>query len=178
VSTITLFTGCKMKIGLFYGTTSAATEEVATLIQTNMANCDVELFDIYKEPLDKINDYENIIIGCPTWDIGLLQEDWRTKFDELENIDFTNKRVAYFGCGDQHVYSGTFLDALGTLEEKITNKGGTTIGLWPVDSYSFDFSLAQKDNNFVGLGIDNDNEPELTEDRVAEWCKQIELEFA
>ena len=78
-----------MKIGLFYGTTSAATEEVATLIQTTMANCDIDLFDIYKEPLDKINDYENIIIGCPTWDIGLLQEDWRTKFDELDNIDFT-----------------------------------------------------------------------------------------
>ena len=38
-----------MKIGLFYGTTSAATEEVATLIQTTMANCDIDLFDIYKE---------------------------------------------------------------------------------------------------------------------------------
>ena len=92
-----------MKIGLFYGTTSAATEEVANLIQENLDNCEVELFDIYKEPLEKISEFENIIIGCPTWDIGLLQEDWRSKFDELDSIDFSNKKVAYFGCGDQHV---------------------------------------------------------------------------
>ena len=168
----------KMKIGLFYGTTSAATEEVANLIQENLESCEVELFDIYKEPLEKISEFENIIIGCPTWDIGLLQEDWRSKFDELDSIDFSNKKVAYFGCGDQHVYSGTFLDALGTLEEKITAKGGSTIGLWPVDGYSFDYSKAQKDDKFVGLGIDNDNEPELTEERVEAWCKQIESEFA
>ena len=170
--------GEKMKIGLFYGTTSAATEEVANLIQENLDNCEVELFDIYKEPLEKISEFENIIIGCPTWDIGLLQEDWRSKFDELDSIDFSNKKVAYFGFVYQHVYSGTFLDALCTLEEKITAKGGSTIGLWPVDGYSFDYSKAQKDDKFVGLGIDNDNEPELTEERVEAWCKQIESEFA
>ena len=64
------------------------------------------------------------------------------------------------------------------MEEKITAKGGSTIGLWPVDGYSFDYSKAQKDDKFVGLGIDNDNEPELTEERVEAWCKQIESEFA
>ena len=83
-----------MKIGLFYGTTSAATEEVANLIQENLESCEVELFDIYKEPLEKISEFENIIIGCPTWDIGLLQEDWRSKFDELDSIDFSNKKVS------------------------------------------------------------------------------------
>ena len=45
-------------------------------------------------------------------------------------------------------------------------------------SDSFDYSKAQKDDKFVGLGIDNDNEPELTEERVEAWCKQIESEFA
>ena len=167
-----------MKIGLFYGTTSAATQEVADLIQEQMSDCEIEVFDVYEQDLNKMSEFDKIIIGCPTWDIGLLQEDWRSKFDELDSIDFSNKKVAYFGCGDQHVYSGTFLDALGTLEEKITAKGGSTIGLWPVDGYSFDYSKAQKDDKFVGLGIDNDNEPELTEERVEAWCKQIESEFA
>ena len=36
--------------------------------------------------------YDKIIIGCPTWDIGLLQEDWRSKFDDLDNIDFRVKQ--------------------------------------------------------------------------------------
>jgi len=40
-----------------------------------------------------------------------------------------------------------------------------------------DFSKAEKDGHFVGLGIDNDNEPELTEERVADWCKKIYIEF-
>ena len=35
-----------------------------------------------------MSEYDKIIIGCPTWDIGLLQEDWRSKFDDLDNIDF------------------------------------------------------------------------------------------
>ncbi|MEE2974916.1 MAG: flavodoxin FldA, partial [Thermodesulfobacteriota bacterium] len=167
-----------MKIGLFYGTTSAATQEVADLINDNLDEFEIEIFDIYKEPLEKMNDFDKIIIGCPTWDIGLLQEDWRNKFDDLDNIDFSGKQVAYFGCGDQQIYSATFLDALGILEEKITSKGGTTIGLWSTDGYAYDYSKAEKDGKFVGLAIDNDNEPELTEERVQGWCEQLKKDFS
>ena len=47
-----------MKIGLFYGTTSAATQEVADLINDNLEGFEIEIFDIYKEPLEKMNDFE------------------------------------------------------------------------------------------------------------------------
>ena len=117
-----------MKIGLFYGTTSAATQEVASLIQDNMPDCEIEIFDVYEEDLGKMSEFDRIIVGCPTWDIGLLQEDWRSKFGDLDSIDFSGKKIAYFGCGDQSIYSSSFLDALGILEEKISEKGGTTIG--------------------------------------------------
>ena len=36
-----------MKIGLFYGTTSAATQEVADLIQEQMSDCEIEVFDVF-----------------------------------------------------------------------------------------------------------------------------------
>ena len=97
-----------------------------------------------------------------------------------ENVtldDFSGKKVAYYGCGDQNIYSSSFLDALGILEEKITSKGGTTIGQTSTDGYEYDFSKAEKDGQFVGLGIDNDNEPELTEERVEAWCKSITEQF-
>ena len=29
------------------------------------------------------------------------------------------------------------------------------------------------DSNFVGLGIDEDRQPELTEKRVKDWCAQV-----
>ena len=169
--------GFIMKIGLFYGTTSAATQEVADLIQDQMSDCEIEVFDVYEQDLNKMSDFDRIIIGCPTWDIGLLQEDWRSKFDELDSIDFSGKKVAYYGCGDQNIYSSSFLDALGILEEKITSKGGITIGQTSTDGYEYDFSKAEKDGQFVGLGIDNDNEPELTEERVEAWCKTITEQF-
>ena len=47
-----------MKIGLFYGTTSAATQEVADLINDNLDEFEIEIFDIYKEPLEKMNDFD------------------------------------------------------------------------------------------------------------------------
>jgi|TARA_B100000073_G_scaffold321112_1_gene301374 flavodoxin I len=166
-----------MKIGLFYGTTSAATQEVADMILEKMPDFEIDVFDVYEQDLNKMSEYDKIIIGCPTWDIGLLQEDWRSKFDDLDNIDFSGKTIAYFGCGDQNIYSSSFLDALGILEEKITAKGGSTIGHTSTEGYNYDFSKAEKDGQFVGLAIDNDNEPELTEDRVDSWCKTISEDF-
>ena len=35
-----------MKIGLFYGTTSAATQEVADLINDNLEGFEIEIFDV------------------------------------------------------------------------------------------------------------------------------------
>ena len=166
-----------MKIGLFYGTTSAATQEVASLIQDNMPDCEIEIFDVYEEDLGKMSEFDRIIVGCPTWDIGLLQEDWRSKFGDLDSIDFSGKKIAYFGCGDQSIYSSSFLDALGILKEKISEKGGTTIGHWSTEGYGYDFSKAEKEGQFVGLAIDNDNQPELTEERVVAWCEKISEEF-
>ncbi|BDA73963.1 hypothetical protein CAL7716_081290 [Calothrix sp. PCC 7716] len=36
--------------------------------------------------------------------MGELQDDWDNFFDELDNIDFSGKKVAYFGVGDQNDY--------------------------------------------------------------------------
>lgn len=40
------------------------------------------------------------------------------------------KKIAYFGCGDQVGYADNFVDAIGILEAKITERGGKTIGYW------------------------------------------------
>ena len=42
----------------------------------------------YAEPID-FEEYDFIIIGCPTWNIGELQSDWEGFYNELDNIDFT-----------------------------------------------------------------------------------------
>ena len=63
------------------------------------------------------------------------------------------------------------------LLEKITNLGGKTFGMTKSDDYIFKSSKALRRKNFVGLGIDNDNELEKTDRRIKEWCEQITKEI-
>lgn len=89
------------KIGLFFGTTTGKTEYVAELVQKEFGEDALELHNICEVDDSDFEDYECLIIACPTWNIGELQSDWDGYFSELDNIDFSGKKVAYFGTGDQ-----------------------------------------------------------------------------
>lgn len=166
------------KIGLFYGTTTGKTENVAEMIQDALGGDNiVTLHDIADINGDEFSQYEYMIIGCPTWNIGELQSDWESYFDELDHIDFNGKKVAYFGTGDQIGYADNFQDAMGMLEEKISGLGGKTVGLWSTDGYEYEASFAVRNGQFVGLALDDDNQAELTEERIQKWVTQLKAEF-
>jgi flavodoxin len=46
-----------------------------------------------------------------TWGIGDLQQDWDTRINLLAPVDFSGKKVAFFGLGDAMGYPDSFLDA-------------------------------------------------------------------
>ena len=166
------------KIGLFYGSTTGKTETVAEQIQKEFGGEDVvTLHNITDVEDSDFEGYDRIIIGCPTWNIGELQSDWEGYFEDLDNIDFNGKKVAYFGTGDQVGYEDNFLDAVGILEEKIAGLGGETIGHWPTEGYEFQESKALKNGNFVGLPIDEDNQADMTDKRVKDWVGKLKQEF-
>ncbi len=166
------------KIGLFYGTTTGKTETVAEMIQAELGgNSVVKIHDIADVTDSDFADYNYLVIGSPTWDIGELQSDWDGFFEELDSIDFSGKKVAYFGTGDQVGYSENFQDAMGTLEAKISSLGGQTIGYWSTDGYEHEASKADKGGKFVGLALDEDNQSDLTESRIQQWSSQLKSEF-
>lgn len=166
------------KIGLFYGTQTGNTETIAEALQAELGGDSVvDLHNIADIDIEDLGNYECVIIGCPTWNIGELQSDWDAVYDELDDLDFSDKKVAYFGAGDQVGYSDNFQDAMGMLEEKIAGLGGQTVGHWPADGYEFDESKALRDGKFVGLALDEDNQPEMTEERVSKWAAQLKAEF-
>ncbi|MDB9313978.1 flavodoxin FldA [Spirulina sp. CS-785/01] len=166
------------KIGLFFGTQTGNTETIAESIQEEFGGDSVvTLHDIADADADDFNEYECIIVGCPTWDIGGLQADWEGFFEELDDIDFNGKKVAYFAPGDQVGYADNFQDAIGILEEKIAAQGGNTVGYWPTEGYDFTASKAVKNGKFVGLALDEDNQSDLTEERIQTWVKQLKSEF-
>lgn len=157
-----------------FGSDTGNTEHIAKMIQKELGKHLFDVMDIAKSTKEQIASYDLLLFGIPTWYYGEAQCDWDDFFPELENIDFNNKLVAIFGCGDQEDYAEYFLDAMGTLRDIIEPKGAIIVGNWPTKGYNFVASKALADNDhFVGLGIDEDRQPELTEQRVKQWCKQI-----
>lgn len=161
-------------VGLFFGSDTGNTEAIAKMIQKQLGTQHVHVQDIAKSSKEDINNFNLLLLGIPTWYYGEAQCDWDDFFPELEKIDFSNKLVAIFGCGDQEDYAEYFCDAMGSVHDIVKAKGGTLIGQWPIDSYEFEASKALLDDtHFVGLCIDEDRQPELTATRVETWVKQI-----
>jgi flavodoxin I len=166
------------KVGLFYGTQTGNTQTVAEAIQTELGGVSiVDLQDISDASSEDFEPYEFIIVGCPTWNVGELQADWEGFYDELDDINFNGKKVAYFGCGDQIGYADNFQDAMGILEEKIAELGGKTVGYTSTTGYEHSESRAVREDQFCGLAIDEDNQSDLTAERIKAWVSQLKSEF-
>ncbi|MBF8999519.1 flavodoxin FldA [Vibrio nitrifigilis] len=161
-------------VGIFFGSDTGNTEAVAKMIQKKLGEKLVHVQDIAKSSKEDIDNFDLLLLGIPTWYYGEAQCDWDDFFPELEVIDFSTKLVAIFGCGDQEDYAEYFCDAMGTIRDIVEAKGGTIVGEWPTEGYEFEASKALVDeNHFVGLCIDEDRQPELTEQRVSAWVNQV-----
>ncbi|MBL7777069.1 MAG: flavodoxin [Chitinophagales bacterium] len=162
-------------IGLFYGTDTGNTERTAKRIKEllEQAGNTVEMQEIYKKTKDDMAKYDLLVLGMPTWYDGELQGDWEAYIDEMKQIDFSGKKVAFFGLGDQYGYASYFCDALGVFAQIVEDNKGTLVGFWPVAGFEHDYSKAQRGDKFVGLCLDVDNQDNLTEERTQAWVKQI-----
>ena len=140
---------------------------------------EVELKDIAQISDEDWKSHEYYIIGVPTWWDGDLQSDWEDYFDTFKDISFENKKVALFGLGDQIGYEDWYCDGLGILGEVIVNNGGKLFGFTTKDdSYEFEGSKAIKEGDTLwGLALDDDNQSELSEERLKNWVKQVTTDF-
>ena len=166
-----------MRIKLIYGSDTGNTELVTEDLVKLLGNVEVTtVADLTPEDWD----HDNFILGIPTWYDGELQSDWEEYFDEFKTIDFTGKKVAIFGLGDQLGYEEWFCDGIGILAKEILKNGGTVIGYTTKDK-SYDFETTPKsiikDDVFYGLCIDEDNQGELTQERLKNWVEQLKLEY-
>ena len=95
----------------------------------------------------------------------------------VTSFDFTGKKVAIFGLGDHITYAYHFVDAIGLLAKTIKAQGGEIFGKVSTEGYTFQDSDAIVEGQFVGLPVDEDFEPELTEERVTAWVNSLLKEF-
>ncbi|WP_339811045.1 flavodoxin [uncultured Imperialibacter sp.] len=164
------------KIGIFFGSTEGHTEGVVNKIQELFGD-DAELVNVNSASADDMDPFPYLILACPTWEIGRLQEDWDGFIDEIEEVNYEGKKVAYLGLGDADGYPDTFLDALGIIHDRIKDKGATFVGAWPTEGYNFEASKGVVDGKFLGLAIDEDNQSDLTDARVRQWVVDLKKEF-
>ena len=164
-----------MKVKLIFGSDTGNTDYVVDTYIINMLDpLEVEVIEVHNL---KPEDWETdnlIILGIPTWYDGELQSDWEDYFEEFQQIDFTGKTVAVFGLGDQIGYSEYFVDGIGILAKVVLENGGKIIGHWPTEGYDYDESKGLlNEDYFYGLALDEDNESDLTFQRVEKWVQQI-----
>ena len=167
------------KIGLIYGSDDGNTETIAFRIQARLGEENVDVLDVSDVTQMDFASYDKLILGIPTWDFGQIQSDWEDFWDDVKEVGFEGKTVALFGLGDQFGYGDFFLDAMGMLHDVIVENGANIVGHWPVEGYEFDASkaLIEGEGLFVGLGIDEDQQPELSASRLNKWVSQISHEF-
>ncbi|MFP3014377.1 MAG: flavodoxin FldA [Arsenophonus sp.] len=166
-------------IGIFFGSDTGNTENIAKIIQKILGGANIaKIHDIAKSNKDDIEGFNILIFGIPTWYYGEAQCDWNDFFPILKEIDFSNKLVAIFGCGDQEDYAEYFCDAMSSIKDIIETNGAIIVGRWPTKGYYFEASKGLYDkDNFIGLAIDEDRQPELTYERLKTWVKQISEEL-
>ena len=162
-----------MNTGIIYGSNNGNTEYVSEKVAEKLG---AKLFHINNLDSNTISELDFIIFATSTWGIGDLCDDWEMGVSKVEGINLTNKYVSFIGLGDQMIYGSTFCDGLRLIYDRLDVKSMNHVGKWSVDGYDFEESQSIIDGQFLGLVVDEDNESDLTDERVDLWVKQVKSE--
>lgn len=157
-----------MKTAIFYGSTTGTTEMVAGKVG-ELLGAEV----LSATEIDRVEEYDFVIFATSTWGMGDLQDDWYEALDKLKTKNLSGKKVGLIGVGDQFGFGDTFVDGIGTIYEEIKDIGINLVGKTSTDGYSFSGSKAVVDDEFVGLVIDENNQSELTDERINAWVEKV-----
>lgn len=171
------------KIGIFVGTAGGTSMKVADALaeafgveEDDIINMEEDFDDVEEQLVDE---YDVLFLGSSTWGQGDLHHSWVDPVLEIEDesIDFSGKTVAFFGAGDCVKHGEHFCSALGKLHKTFTGAGAKAIGAIPKDDYKYEYSLAEQGGKFCGLGIDEHNESDKTDERIEKWIEVLKAEL-
>jgi len=168
---------CTRAVGLFFGTSTGKTEEVADMISSEAG---VEAKDVGEISPSDLSGFDGLIVGAPTWNTGADEQRSGTAWDEyledIRSMDLGGKPVAVFGLGDSVSYGDSFCEALEELHSTFEAAGAKMLGYVSSEGYQHSASKSENDGKFLGLPLDQDNEDDQTEARVKSWIAQIKNE--
>ncbi|GEO80656.1 flavodoxin FldA [Pararhodospirillum oryzae] len=159
-----------MSVHVIYGSDGGTTRALAQRLASRLGGRAIDVAQA------RVEDFETpslLVLGSPTYGFGDLQTDWEDRLALIKEANLSGKRVALFGTGDQGMYPDTFVDAMGVLYDAVVGRGAEVVGFTATDGYTHTASTAVRDGRFVGLALDEDQQPKLTEKRLSAWVDQI-----
>ncbi len=169
-------------LAIFFGPEGGSVNRVAKALALKIENLKPALIPINEASADDLARYDIIIfgistIGRDTWDQKFGNIDWARFMPIVSAFDFSGKKVAVFGLGDHITYAYHFVNSMGILAKSVVKNGGQLVGKVSPEGYDFQDSEALEGGLFLGLPIDEDFEPELTDGRLNVWINQLNQEF-
>ena len=173
------------KIGIFFGTDTGRTRLIAKQIAKRLGDAADAPVNIGRAALADFMACDALILGSstlgegklPGLSTGLSQPSWEEFLPQLAGIDLSGKTVAIYGLGDQKKYPDEFVDAIGLIHDVLRATGARMVGHWPTAGYEFTASQSVDGDHFLGLALDQINQPLLTEERLDTWLAQIQPEL-
>lgn len=165
----------RQTIGLFYAPTGGNVHKVAKRIKQCIGERGIktEMWYIGDILPDKLLQYSILIFVSSTLGKEIWKNDdtdeWAAFMPALEKIDFDGRQVALVGLGNQVAYPNNFVDGMAALAGVVKKNGGELVGKTDPGDYTFTLSRAIEDGVFVGLPLDEDNEPGKTDSRIRKW---------
>lgn len=163
-------------IGIFYATLSKNTLGIVDEIEFFLKKDDFKTFNV-KKGVEEIKDFENLILVTPTYGVGEAHAAWMNNLKNLEKIDFTGKVVGLVGLGNQFAFGESFCGGIKHLYDIIIKNGGKVVGRTSTENYHFEETEIIEDDKFIGLALDEENQANLTPERIKNWIETIRAEF-
>lgn len=169
------------KIGIFFGTETGTTRLIAKKLGSKLGECAAKPQNINRTGVEEFLQYDALILGTPSYGFGDLpgrsagcqEANWEEFLPRLDGADFSGKRIALYGLGDQGKYKDRFASSMIHLYRFFYGNGADIVGQWSTAGYDFEQSAAVVDGRFVGLVIDQRAQPLLTEPRLDAWAAQV-----
>lgn len=137
-----------MKASVIYGSTTGMTEAVAGKIAAALGASVANVATADAGAFDA----DLVVLGSSTWGIGELQDDWAARLDEVKGF-LAGRKVAVFGLGDSLGFADSYCVAAETIADAAKEAGAALVG--------------------DVLKLDETNESEMTDSRIAAWVETL-----
>lgn len=164
-------------VGIFYAPSGGSVHKIARLLKQKLGTYGPDLFVISDITPLQLLDYHTLILVCSTlgrntWEME-QRDPWSSFIPRMLRVRLEGRQVAIVGLGDHVSYPNNFVDGMGILARAVEEIGGHLIGATETVDYVFNDSRALRDGRFIGLPLDEDYEPEKTEERIDKWLAEI-----